>query len=513
MKRAGLERDLARLSRTVLGEVPAHVRWTEPGIAPEDDLDLLVSRTITYALHDAAAVDNWLERQRADASLQAEIVPIDALPDWGFDPISGALRHISGRFFSITGLAVRHRADGRELQWDQPIIEQPEIGILGIVAKKINGVLHVCLHAKEEPGNIGSVQLSPTVQATFSNYMRVHHGASPPFLDHFTKVRTDRVLLSRLQAEDGGRFLYKTNRNMIVRLDDEFPDAIPDDFIWLTLRQVGELIGRDNLVNACTRSVLSAVVPRWPGDSPLARALREIGLSRRVPRGLFDEQALTRQCPDQVPNGAGDALRGTMQWFDDRKAMHHIVSRRIRLAELAEWHLDGKGFLSHRGGKFFRIIGLRVRAASREVASWSQPIIENPSPGIIGLLVRDTAAGPDVLLQAKAEPGNRPVVQLAPTVQFTPGNYHGSRNMKKPFLFEEFCAPEAGTVVSESLQAEEGARFFRECHRHQILRFPKRKHLDLPDNFRWVPLRHVRFLLHLGEQVNSCARSILACLP
>ena len=84
----------------------------------------------------------------------------------------------TGKFFSVLGLDVLHRSGLEELAWDQPVIEQPEIGILGILAKRIGGVLHFCLQAKEEPGNIGGIQLSPTVQATFSNYTRAPRGSN-----------------------------------------------------------------------------------------------------------------------------------------------------------------------------------------------------------------------------------------------------------------------------------------------------------------------------------------------
>ena len=54
----------------------------------------------------------------------------------------------------------------RKISWDQPIIDQPEIGFLGILCKEIKGSLHFLLQAKIEPGNKNFVQLSPTLQAT-----------------------------------------------------------------------------------------------------------------------------------------------------------------------------------------------------------------------------------------------------------------------------------------------------------------------------------------------------------
>jgi oxidase EvaA len=186
--------------------------------------------------------------------------------------------------------------------------------------------------------------------------------------------------------------------------------------------------------------------------------------------------------------------------------------KRIGLNELLEWEFDGKGFFSHGEKRFFRVVGLQVTSDTREVRTWGQPIIENPTPGIIGLLVRNGRNGVEILMQAKAEVGNRNTVQLGPTVQFTQSNYEGSKKLHKPFLYNEFSDPQTFKVIHESRQTEEGARFYREYHLHRVLMLPDDMELDIPADYRWLPVEHITFLLHLGEQVNSCARSILFCL-
>ncbi len=222
--------------------------------------DVIESKLIADALHADTEVDEWLEALMGRPSLRASVVPVGEVRGWRADPASGNIEHESGRFFSVTGVSVRHREGRRETQWDQPILEQPEVGILGIAAAKINGILHLCLQAKEEPGNINSIQLSPTVQATFSNYSRSHGGSLPLYVGLFTSPGPERVIYSRLQSEDGGRFLYKSNRNMVVRVEPAELAPLPENFIWLTLRQIRNLILRDNVVNYCARSVLAAFV-------------------------------------------------------------------------------------------------------------------------------------------------------------------------------------------------------------------------------------------------------------
>jgi oxidase EvaA len=282
---------------------------------------------------------------------------------------------------------------------------------------------------------------------------------------------------------------------MIVLAGDDFPRELPDGFIWLTLRQIARLMNHDNLVNACTRSILSSLV--------------FVVLQRDT-----NNRAAEDKQPAASPRKQTGELQTALQWLDDRKAANHMLTRRIPLNELQEWGIDDKGFFSHRERRFFRIVGMKVSSGAREVRNWCQPIIENPAAGIIGLLVRNGRSGIEVLMQAKAEVGNRHTVQLGPTVQFTQGNYEGSRKLKKPFLYDEFLdpSPTCCELVHESRQSEEGARFYRECHLHRILQVPDDATLDVPDDYYWLPLEQVMFLIHLGEQVNSCARSVLFCL-
>src|SRR4029077_14847778 len=106
--------------------------------------------------------------------------------------------------------------NGAVREWEQPIIDQPEIGILGIVVKQFEDQMLFLMQAKLEPGNPAGVQLTPTVQATRSNYTQVHQGAKPKYLDYFLERGTSNVLVDQLQFEQGSTFLKKRNRNIIV---------------------------------------------------------------------------------------------------------------------------------------------------------------------------------------------------------------------------------------------------------------------------------------------------------
>src|SRR5258708_3233164 len=106
----------------------------------------------------------WIDSRRDAVKVEIQEVPFKELRKWSFDAKTGNLQHETGRFFSIEGIRINTNW-GLVPSWTQPIINQPEIGFLGIITKHFNGVLYFLMQAKIEPGNINFVQLSPTLQA------------------------------------------------------------------------------------------------------------------------------------------------------------------------------------------------------------------------------------------------------------------------------------------------------------------------------------------------------------
>lgn len=111
-------------------------------------------------LTDLAGFDDWFAEYGEKICTTAERVPLAALDQWYETPVTGDLRHRTGKFFTVHGLRV-HDPTGAVHWWDQPIIDQPEVGILGILVKEFDGVPHFLMQAKAEPGNPGGLQLSP----------------------------------------------------------------------------------------------------------------------------------------------------------------------------------------------------------------------------------------------------------------------------------------------------------------------------------------------------------------
>ena len=204
-------------------------------------------------------VIEWFNKKREESDMLVEEVGINDLDKWNIDGNSGNIRHESGGFFEVIGVKVSNTFD-REVGkkgWTQPMIAKNPGGILGILMKRINGVSHYLLQAKAEPGNIGKLQLSPTLQATTSNLLKAHGGSKPLFAEYFDEPKNAKIIYAKWQSEDGGRFHLKSNYNMIVEIDEQTDLEIPDSFIWVTLFQIKQLMKIENFVGPHVRGIIS----------------------------------------------------------------------------------------------------------------------------------------------------------------------------------------------------------------------------------------------------------------
>ena len=118
--------------------------------------------------------------------------------------------------------------------------------------KKYNGETKYLLQAKNEPGNISKLQLSPTVQATKSNYSRVHGGKKIKYLKYFLK-NTNNTLIKSKQFEQGFRYLFKQNTNMIVLVKKHI--KLDQNYRWISKKDLIQLSKKKNLLNMDAISV------------------------------------------------------------------------------------------------------------------------------------------------------------------------------------------------------------------------------------------------------------------
>lgn len=442
----------------------------------------------------------WLYDKRMSVKVDIQQTPINQLDKWLYDGVEGRIKHISGKFFSIDGIRV-HTNYGLKETWDQPIINQPEIGFLGILTQMKNGVLHFLLQAKIEPGNINVVQLSPTLQATKSNYTRVHQGKTPTFLEYFNGERKVTVLVDQLQSEQGARFFKKRNRNIIIEIPEEEHIEIPDNYIWLTLKQLKDLMSMNNVVNMDTRTVVSA-----------------------INYGNFDSNTLQNEInafqTNKIENiysliGNGKPLKdieSILSWLTNLKSRYELLVERIPLYTVRDWTFDGNTIYNQQG-KYFEVIGTRVQIDNREVTTWDQPMIKPAQEGLIGFIVKKIQGTYHFLVQAKVEIGCFDVLEIAPTVQCLTGNYHENKNEYSVPFIEFFINPEGFKVIHKSLQSEEGGRFFLEQNLNVIIEAPEDFPVELPDNYYWITFQQLMLFMKFNNYLNIATRNLLALLP
>lgn len=209
---------------------------------------------------DPAPILAWHERQRSLIQFKSALIGLDEVGGWSRDD-QGNVRHKSGQFFGVEGARVE-AGDVREVtSWDQPILTQRDGGVLGVLARETaeKGV-EFLLQAIAECGNIGVLQLGPTIQSTWSNIRRAHAGRRPPMLEVFTAEAGVRIVYRANHNEEGGRFWKKSNENVVAFLDDE--RVIETDlkmFHWASLSQIKELALMDNVLNPFVKTILFAL--------------------------------------------------------------------------------------------------------------------------------------------------------------------------------------------------------------------------------------------------------------
>ena len=210
-------------------------------------------------IHKLDYIIEWFNKKREESDMVVEEIGVKELEKWNIQKETGNLFHDSKGFFEVIGVKVSNTFDrevGKE-GWTQPMIAKNPGGILGILMKKINGIPHYLLQAKAEPGNIGKLQLSPTLQATTSNLLKAHGGKRPLFAEYFDESNNPKIIYAKWQSEDGGRFHLKSNYNMIVEIDENEKLDIPDYFIWITLYQIKQLLKIENFVGPHVRGIIS----------------------------------------------------------------------------------------------------------------------------------------------------------------------------------------------------------------------------------------------------------------
>lgn len=137
-------------------------------------------------------------------------------------------------------------------------------------------------------------------------------------------------------------------------------------------------------------------------------------------------------------------------------------------------------------------------------------MIEPVSHGLCAFLVKEINGILHFLVQAKMESGNFDIIEIAPTVQCSKVDLSNRKDI--PFLDTILDSPE-DNVILDSLQSEEGGRFYKEQNRNKIVFADDNFALNnIPENYNWMTLNQLKRFIVFNNYVNIQARSLISAI-
>ena len=428
----------------------------------------------------------WITRRNTETMVEIRKIDLTACAPWFYDQQEGCIRNPSRSFFTITGCMGPERS--------QPIICQEEIGYLGIICQEFDGVMHFLMQAKIEPGNVNCVQISPTIQATKSNFTQKHGGKKPPYLRYFLDAAKYEIVVDQIQSEQSSRFYKKRNRNIMIRVEEDIP-LLPSHR-WMTLGQIKRLMREDNQVNMDTRTVLSCIPfskLRLPVEELLELA------------GCFGDWPLFRSV---FVGEQENRLPALYQYINNRKMFQETQNSLVPLEQLKDWEMRDGEFVC-KAPCSFKVVFCDIAIEGREVRRWTQPLFEANGIATFGLICCEENGLLKFLVRAAPEVGCFDGLELGPTVQQEAVGGRQEDAVTK--FFWGRLATGIG-VQFDHLLSEEGGRFYHEQNRNVLLRVERADLPALPEDCFLLDYRTLNELVQVNNTLNIQLRNLLSLL-
>lgn len=435
-------------------------------------------------LHVTKEILNWVNGRNDTVHVSVDHIPFYSCTPWYYDESAGEIRNPGGTFFRVKGL---QGVSGERVTVEQPIILQDEIGYLGIIRKRINGEFHYLMQAKIEPGNVNKIQISPSIQATKSNFTQKHGGKKPAYLDYFINAGKYKIIVDQIQSEQSSRFLGKRNRNIVIDVGDEDVEVLPSH-MWMTIPQIKELMRVDNLVNMDTRTVLSSL----PLENP--EYLEQIH-DEALKRSIVGQQACN--------------LTEIYHYINNFKMFDETERRLVPLMSLKSWEMLDDEIVC-RESYSFKVIFCDIEIEGREVKHWCQPLFEAAGIATFGLLTRVNQGVREFLVRATPEVGCFDKIELGPSVQ-REYIHDGTKPTAVDKLFDAHLKTCEG-VKFDTLLSEEGGRFYHEQNRNVIVEINADELPSLPEGYFWTDHKTLGTLAKINNCLNIQLRNLLSVL-
>lgn len=442
-----------------------------------------------YTIQD---ILEWVHERNSILTVEIRKIHPENQTAWFYDTEEGCIHNQNHSFFSITGF--QETTQDKVIR-SQPIILQEEIGYLGIICQEINGVMHFLMQAKIEPGNVNKIQISPTIQATKSNFTQKHGGAKPPYLDYFVNASRYEVIVDQIQSEQSSRFYKKRNRNILIRVEEDIP-VLPSHR-WMTLAQIKRLMREENLVNMDTRTVLSCIPFSWLNLPPSEQNALAVG---------FGDKPLFRSV---FEHSAKKPIPQIFQHINNCKMFSDVRKSLVPLHCLKDWTMQNGELVCARPYPF-KVVFCDIMIEGREVKHWTQPLFEAVGIATFGLICCEDGGVLKFLVKAMPEVGCFDMVELGPTVQREAVALSQEEDVVSRFFFSRVSSGQG--VIFNQLLSEEGGRFYHEQNRNILLRVSKEDLPTLPEGYFLADYRTLNELVQINNTLNIQLRNLLSLL-
>ena len=382
----------------------------------------------------------WLQQQRKKQFLTINKINLSKLQKWVFN--KKEMYHESKRFFRIVGIKINSNFYKKKI-WYQPIIVQKEIGILGIIKNiKTNKYL---LQAKVEPGNINKIQISPTVQATKSNYSRIHGGKTIPYLAYFKRKNNN----FSLQTEQAFRYFNKKNSNIVTFVSKKID--VNKKFRWFSKAEIINLLKERNLINMDTLSVFSSFINKEKIDLPV------------------------------------NTRKDILKWKNSLNQKFFLKNKIVSLNLVKEWKLT-KRKIYHQTNDYFSIIGIKVKTNEREITGWSQPIIQGSKMAFAGYLIKRFNNTNHYLCRYILKPGSKTSTYTCSVNTSKFNNYKKNKDLTdfQKKLISDYFVNSKVEKLYDNILSDEGGRFYHSQIRYMAHKLDKKQNIKLPENYIWL---------------------------
>lgn len=371
--------------------------------------------------------------------IKNNIISVKNIKNWKWK--KNGLFHYSNNFFSIRPIIFKSNIkEINNLQ--MPLIFQKEIGILGIIKKKINKIDKYLLQAKIEPGNINKIQLSPTVQATKSNYEKAHGGKNTSYLNFFLKNKFKTISKFKL-SEQGSRFYKKKNYNFLLDCED-YKIKKKKNYIWVSKNDLIKSSKKNNFLNMDTISVISCSINK-----------------------NYEKKTKIN-------------FKYIVNKYNLFKKKFYIKKKFTEFNTLKNWQLK-KGKFFDKKLKHFAIIGLNVKTNAREISYWSQPIIKDHCNTFNGILIAKIWNVNHYLLKIVLEPG-----LISPKFTSTVFIRNlNKKNIRTSIQYHNLFFNNKDIMLSVNT-SEEGGRFYKNEIKNVIKFLPNYKKINICKNYLWI---------------------------